>query len=175
MLLRKKIRYTFIASGLFLAGCYFYIFFSYRYGYWYKYLPYMLVFFPFIWLFIIWIKYDELPRWIQLSKTLASVIVLCLIIFTLSTLQDKYFDYQLKEYGIITFAKVIGETRERPKSTTYYHVIIRYQCNHVSYLQSLSNDNHFYKYGDSLRVVCSSINPEILKVIGYKPALEITH
>jgi len=135
----------------------------------------MAVFFSFVWLFIIWIRYDKLPRWKQLATTLASVLVLLLIIFTLSTLQDKYFDYQLKEYGVTTFAKVIGETQSRSRSTTYYHAIIRYQCNQTIYLQSLSNNDHFYKYGDSLRVVCSSVNPEILKVIGYKSALEIAH
>lgn len=135
----------------------------------------MLIFFPFVWLFIIWIKYDKLPRWLQLITTLASVGILLLIIFTLSTVQGKYFDYQLKNYGVTISAKVIGETQERPKSTTYYHAIIRYQCNQTTYLQSLSNNDHFYKYGDSLRIVCSSVNPEILKVVGYKPALEIIH
>jgi len=172
---QKKIRYTFIASSLLLAGCYFYIFYSYRYGYWYEYLPFISVLAPLIWLFVIWLKYNDKQRGIQsLNSFLLAVACFC-VLYALSFLQKKYLAFQIARYGITTGAKVIGETRSSTRRNIYYHAIIRYQCNQNTYLQSLSNNDHFYKYGDSLRIVCSSVNPEILKVVGYKPALAITH
>ena len=36
-------------------------------------------------------------------------------------------------------------------------------------------NDHYLKYGDSLRIVCSSTNHEILKVTGYKPGLSIEY
>jgi hypothetical protein len=58
---------------------------------------------------------------------------------------------------------------------TYYYAEIEYRYNKSNYRQTLSNPYHTYKYHDGLRILCSSSDPEIFRIIGHTPGLNIKY
>lgn len=172
---KQKQIYTILLIGVMLVSGYGFVVYSYRYNIGYKFIPCagMLISFfllTFIWKGLIKKMIPEFFRRVSIPIIIISVYSL------LSSLQERYMQYQLKQYGIIVKGMVVDSyfsTGYRGK--TYYYAEIAYRYNKLNYKQTVGNYYHTYKYHDSVEILCSSNDPEIFEIIDHKPALNIKY
>ena len=158
-----------------LVSGYVFVLYSYRYNVAYKLIPFAGMLVPFFLLSYVWgdIIEKRIPAFI---RRISILMIFVSTYAVLSSLQEKYMQYQLKENGIIVRGVVVDSylaTGYRGK--TYYYAEIEYRYNKSNYRQTVGNYYHTYKYHDSLQILCSSNDPEIFEIIGHKPALNIKY
>ena len=86
-------------------------------------------------------------------------------VFGTFTLQLLYQDNQLSKFGTTTFGKVIGFETQYKRVGTKHYATIEYSFDNNFYNQKIKNDNDFYNLNDSVKLLISTKDPELLKVL----------
>jgi len=171
----KKLIYTYLLLFLFLAGCCGVIFFSHKYGYLYRIGPFVATYLAIIGLCSVWISDRKVSRLIRIIQVFSLLIVLAGVYLILLQMKSAYLNAQLNHYGVAVKAIVVDIKREKSRYGSHDYAIIDYSYAGNDYLQRINDDDRAYKYQDSLRLLCSSRDPEIFRVVGHKPALNIKY
>jgi hypothetical protein len=167
---KHRIRYTWIFIFICLITGYFFVFFPSDYSRVYLYILGGIIVVSYGLLANMWLPEYEGWKTVGFFKQVVACINIVILIGLLYFLNGSYLKHQLKQNVIITYARVIGFKTTHIRSSLNYSALIMYQYNKSSYLQAIDNNNHSYKLQDSFRLLCSAEDPEIFKIIGYKPA-----
>jgi hypothetical protein len=81
-------------------------------------------------------------------------------------LEGKYKKNELDKYGVVVKGRVI-DIEKSGFRTSHYYAIFEYSFDKVKYLQSINDDEHAFKFLDSLTIRCSSHDPELCRVTAY--------
>jgi hypothetical protein len=164
----KKLLSTFLLILFLIAGCYGVIFESYKYGYLYGIVPYVLIFLPFVVLCGLWLDLSGKTRWIEWRKALIMLMALCGIYWALTTVKYQYYNNQLKDHGVPVNALIVGFAKSSTRNTTFHYAVFTYTYNKRDYLQKIRNNDDFFRIGDSINMICSSDDPEIFRILTVK-------
>jgi uncharacterized membrane protein len=109
--------------------------------------------------------FDLFPdsRWNKFANFIAALIILLPTLFGLATLQSKYYDEELEKHGVLVGATVVALYEEPSKNSTREYAKINYTLYNKTWVQKLDNEKHQYKPNDSLTILCSSRQPEIIR------------
>jgi hypothetical protein len=108
----------------------------------------------------LWFEPNETPRWLYLLKYFMMAAVFALIYVSGNYVQKKYFDFELKQNGVYLPAKVVGYKNLTSRYGNHIYAVFVYDYNGNSHAQKMNNDDDFFRINDSLRLLCSSKDPE---------------
>jgi hypothetical protein len=160
-------------AGLLISSALF-IIYSHRYNYIYQYGPATGIVLSGIGLITLWDSDKPVvSKWHRVLFGIVFGLILFSFLIALITLRTMYTNYQLHKYGAKARGIVIDiETHTSPRTRTSYHAIVKYNFDKKTYWQDILDNQHLYKYGDSLLLKCSSHDPEIIVVVSHTSALK---
>lgn len=160
----KKI-WTFVLVGIIITCCYWAVFLS-------KDNAKALMFpgiFSLVFLQGMWFEYKGKPRWSRAINGAILFLIILTLIFGVVGLRSLYQEQQLKKYGVISYAKVVDVYKQkRLKGGPLSLATIEYKINGKAHYQSIENKKELYGVNDTLKIIYSSRNPDILDVKQHK-------
>ena len=78
-------------------------------------------------------------------------------------LHENYKAQQLADYGTDTYGIVTNLYRKKAKSRVSYYADFEYNLNSKRWIQQTRNDDHRIKMGDTLKLRCSTVDPEVFE------------
>ncbi|MGI4022717.1 MAG: hypothetical protein ACRYFA_14525 [Janthinobacterium lividum] len=121
----------------------------------------------FLWFYVMPVKKGNygLSWFLTVALTLASA-------FLIDQLKNIYIKDQLKKYGITGYVQISNtyQTRGTNRIKVRNFATFGYTVNHQIYFKSIENEEGIYNIGDSVKITCSSVNPEIYIIAGRKNA-----
>ncbi|WP_217277448.1 energy transducer TonB [Pedobacter foliorum] len=116
-----------------------------------------------------WFEFKGKPRWNRgINGGILFVLTLTLV-FGVAQLRTLYKEQQLKKYGVISYAKVVEVYKQkRLKGGPVFLAAIEYKIKGKDHYQSIDNKKQLYGVNDTLKIVYSSRNPDILDVKQHK-------
>lgn len=97
---------------------------------------------------------------------LLPVIVISFFLVMILFLQDAYYQKQLNNYGIVAGGKIVNITYERGRSDAQaITAVVSYKFMTQTYYKLLDNNQWRFNMNDSISIVYSSHDPEIMEVI----------
>lgn len=113
-------------------------------------------------------SFEHHNHWISKLRAFLMVLLIgCPIIYFIDTFQRKYQENQLDQHGAETRAKVIKlftvkHGRRRSRSSSSY-AELEYQMGNKTWKQKVPNNGYYEN--DTIRIKCSTEQPEIIQVI----------
>ncbi|MGZ3812961.1 MAG: hypothetical protein ACXVB0_19710 [Mucilaginibacter sp.] len=174
-MLKNKIFYSTLLISISLISGYVFVCYSHKQNVAYTFLPLGVLLISCLLLIYYFVSENIASRIPAFVKKLFVVFFFISIYSGLTTLQREYKNYQLEKNGVVVKGRVTGSYQTSSRGTIHYFVKIAYSYNKGNYEQSVNNDDRVYKYHDELSILCSSNAPELFRVAGYKPALDIKY
>jgi hypothetical protein len=167
---RHRKLYTAVLIGTFCV-CY-YLFVTYSFHFNLKLDPYIPIslgmFFSFVFVIFLWGNFRQTPRWLYLLKCLLVVAGFGLVYLSAEASKSKYIKQELRKNGVYVSAKVIGYKTSTSRYGRHIYAIFVYDFDQNRYAQKVNNDSDFFRINDSLQLLCSSHDPEMVRVISVK-------
>lgn len=154
--------------GVFLISAYVFVFYFHRYDQTFAMASFAGMLISYCCVISFWIKSRDKPGWRRLVNIIVTITPFFLMVYGLFTLAQQYRERQLTQNGVPTIATVIGFKTSHTRGSTYHYAVFEYSCDQKYYLQKVNNDDDFYRLNDTLRMVCSSNDPEIFKILTVK-------
>jgi hypothetical protein len=107
-------------------------------------------------------------KWKKFRTFLFLILVTCPITFGVYYLQRQYCQKQLKNHGIIAYARVTELFTRKHKNGVTHYAKFEYTINGKIWFQKLVNRQSRFELNDSLKIRCSSEEPEIFELIALK-------
>lgn len=145
------------------------ILFGHRYGFFYSCLTticYIIILFLIIGFQASFLPINGNRWWHTFFSGIVSLILYLLVMGGLLTLQLLYQDNQLSKYGEKITGKVIGFESEYRRGGSKTYAKLEYIFEEEWYNQKIENDNNYYQLNDSVRILISSKDPELIRVFG---------
>ncbi len=143
------------------------ILFGHRYSFLYNCLTTIcrtIVFFLIFGFQIVYLPINGNRWWHSLFSGIVSLILTALVFIGVFCIQLMYQENQLSKYGKNVTGKVIGfETEYRRRGSTTY-AKLEYNFDDEFYNQKIENVNDFYQINDSVKLLISSKDPELIKL-----------
>ncbi len=114
--------------------------------------------------YILYLEVESKPWWQKIIQYLKSGMYFGLGIMLLFTCTEVYRSYHFNHFGINKNAIVV-ETGTRTFSKFYrYYTIIQYSHKNNVYLHQHNDESYKYKIADTIPIVISDIEPEMLEI-----------
>lgn len=169
--IRSKVVWTYLLIALILICCYLGIYHTHHYYNFIAAILFIAGILCLLTLQAIWFETRN-PKWDKVRSLLAMVFIACPIAFGIHKLQQRYCQRQLSDHGIIAFAKVTELFQRRHKGRVTHYAKFEYHVNGKTWSQKLINKNFRIALNDSLKIRCSSEEPEIFEVVAIKKSID---
>ncbi len=169
--IRSKVVWTYLLIAVILICCYLGIYHTHHY---YDYLPIVIIITGMLCISTLqtmWFAARN-QKWEKFRSFLGILFVACPIAFGVHKLQQRYCQQQLSDHGIIALAKVTELFQRTHKRKVTHYAKFEYHVNGKTWSQKLVNKNFRIALNDSLKIRCSSEEPEIFEVVAIKKALD---
>ncbi len=117
---------------------------------------------------IVYLEYKSKKWYERLVNALLVVICVGPFVVGLIWAKDKYYDYQLETYPKIVYGQVTGFETTHGKGGTKHYATFCYLVDDEKFIQRVGNNDFYFKMDDSLKIIVSSHDPEIFRIIGVK-------
>lgn len=88
--------------------------------------------------------------------------------FAVISLHESYLSQQLSDHGTNTFGIVRLLYDERFKGHTSHYANFEYSVNGKTWVQNVRNNDHTLFVGDTLKLRCSTEDPEVFELVNKK-------
>ena len=167
---KKKIATVILAIIAVACAC-IYIIYSHKPNLGFSIVPILFLSICLIWITDIWRKILFIKFLPLFWYRVFLLLVIGLPISVLGTLKNKYETYQLQKYGVITDGLVTDAAdAQASKGPVYFKADVEYKFDGHLYHQQVNTSTYSYKFGDKLKIRCSSQDPEIFEIISRQPA-----
>jgi protein TonB len=116
-----------------------------------------------------WFEFKGKPRWTRGINGVVLLFIAFILVFGVVQLRSLYKGQQLNKYGVISYAKVVDVYKQkRLKGGPVFLATIEFNVNDKAHYQSINNKKQLYGVNDTLKIIYSSRNPDILDVKQHK-------
>ena len=160
--------FTAISTLILIACCYFGVFHSHRY---FRFnLALVIVIVGVLCLIALdHLSFGSEGKW-QRFRTFMVILLIGgpIAIFTI-VMHEAYVSQQLTDHGTETYGVVrLLYSKKIPNRRSYYtsyHAKFEYSVNGKIWVQKVNNDDHSLSFGDTIRLRCSTEDPEVFEVL----------
>ncbi|RZL06192.1 MAG: hypothetical protein EOO89_24725, partial [Pedobacter sp.] len=166
---KLKRKWTYILLSFIAFSCYIFVFQSHHYHKWYVFVTAFISFLSIAILQFMWLDVLPKSKWNKLVNAALLAILTFPLVLLIIYCNEAFYNNQLEYYGTVVYGRVIDTYSTNGRNGIHYKAVFKYRLLGKEWLQEVGNDHFLYNEHDSLKILCSSEEPEIFTILNVLP------